>query len=849
MTQVWTIVIFSFWGTILAHCDFSNAKTLRTSHGKVNYTEADKACKSNDHRSQLAKVQTIEDLQLAKNMSNTTNGIRYWTGLNIWNGTWKWSDGKMTGEQLVKIVKNYNDTKALSKEPKMFCCVVTHDALLECTNCSEKHAFLCEDFQENIFPQVDSNSSCIPASPQLNASARNASCIFYEYKGEFCKDTITSLYVYGNQSTLDFGEFETESFEAYFKWFGISKQCQPIIKDLYCRYHFPPCDETLGEPKDRRICRSSCVYLMYDVCKQEADILRKAVETSPDVETEMINCSYYITANGGDAPECYQWPDIPGDEINSTDCYYGVGVGYHGNVNVTRSGRTCQSWKSQCPHRHWRIPKDVADSQNDSNMCRNPDRSAPDGPWCYTTDPKVRWEYCNVSRCPPREKPPPPRDFAVKNVQATYLILAWKEPENASIHQIQSYKIERKASGSENFTVAKIVPHPGSRMIMEDLEPSTEYTIRLSSSNMYRKSSDGIFLTQRTLPNRFIMNLMLIIVLPLGIAFIFIVTVCVKFGSIGNSRPNKVYDEAVEISIRRNWVEVRRSDVTLQDKLGEGAFGEVFKGVVRLKGKSRACAIKKLKENTSEKEREDLLNELQILVTVGEHPNIISLIGACTKSGSIWVIVSLAPNGCLLNELKKNRENPYYNDMRETVGFTRVDKVKIARDVACGMSYLASKKCVHRDLAARNVLLGDRNVAMVSDFGLSRDVYESGEYESLSRGMLPVRWMALESLDFFTFNTKTDVWSFGVLLWEIESEGIMPYCDLGGAMEIIDYLQSGQILAKPDGCPNEFYDMMKSCWDLDPIKRPSFTDLLALLEKELTGKKDDLLKDKNLPLN
>ena len=86
------------------------------------------------------------------------------------------------------------------------------------------------------------------------------------------------------------------------------------------------------------------------------------------------------------------------------DCFYGVGVGYRGNMNVTRSGRICQSWKSQCPHRHWRIPKDVADSKNDSNMCRNPDSSAPDGPWCYTADPNVRWEYCNVSRCPSRGK-------------------------------------------------------------------------------------------------------------------------------------------------------------------------------------------------------------------------------------------------------------------------------------------------------------------------------------------------------------------------------------------------------------------------------------------------------------
>ena len=88
----------------------------------------------------------------------------------------------------------------------------------------------------------------------------------------------------------------------------------------------------------------------------------------------------------------------------STDCFYDIGVGYRGNVNVTLSGRTCQQWTAQCPHRHWRIPEDVIYGQNDSNMCRNPDGSAPDGPWCYTTDPKVRWEYCNIPRCPPRGK-------------------------------------------------------------------------------------------------------------------------------------------------------------------------------------------------------------------------------------------------------------------------------------------------------------------------------------------------------------------------------------------------------------------------------------------------------------
>ena len=169
--------------------------------------------------------------------------------------------------------------------------------------------------------------SCIPAFPPVTASARNASCIFYEYKGEFCKDIIKSFYVYGNQTTLDLGEVETKSFNAYFEWFNISEKCQPIIKDLYCRYYFRPCDESLGEPTDRRICRSSCDYLMDDVCKKEADVLKIAVVSSPHIDSKMINCSFYQPANGGDAPECYEWPDIPGECYTTTKNPLSQGLG------------------------------------------------------------------------------------------------------------------------------------------------------------------------------------------------------------------------------------------------------------------------------------------------------------------------------------------------------------------------------------------------------------------------------------------------------------------------------------------------------------------------------------------
>ncbi|CAH3146164.1 unnamed protein product, partial [Porites evermanni] len=850
--------------------------------------------------------------------------------------------------------------------------------------------------------------SCVQAEPPVNASTRDEFCILYNYtKGELCKGIITSLYVFGNQRTVDYGDFQTLNFQGYFfNFLEISKECRIIMRDLFCRYHFPPCDTSLRIPRPRRICRRSCEYLDHVLCLKEMISVRIAAKTAPGFDHKMINCSFFDVANGGDAPECYQYQPLSGfNSWLSTDCYYDIGVGYSGTVNITRSGRTCQRWASQCPHRHWRIPQDGG--QNDSNMCRNPEGSAPDGPWCYTTDPKVRWEYCNISRCPPRvpqeiprfvrgyplnssavriywekipptsykeklqgyrirykrlgsqtfkelsvtrnvtdavidgllpnteyqievngfnkvghgsagkmsklktlspgfvstyvtlqlvmqgefdnvhlnrssakliekkrwiktmvmrhfnktsslniyevsvlrlsreslkadvkvlaiinsktdtkaeainhliegihdalgeqlkdifllERPQPPINVKATNVQTSYFILTWDGPRYGKYYQIDNFTIERKKDTSNNFSVVNTLPYTRTGMVVEDLEPSSEYAIRLSSNNRYGRS-DGAIIKQTTLPDTFMKKLILVIVLPLSLAVFFVVVICLKFRPIFRAeKPDQI--EKTEMLLQGDWVELERSEVKLDEMLGEGAFGEVYKGEVQIGEEKRPCAVKKVKENATTLEKRDLLNELKIMVTVGEHSNVVSLIGACTRNEPILVIVRLAENGCLLSHLRKNRERQYINFKAESaVHFTSVDKITIARDVANGMLHLSNKKCVHRDLAARNVLLGKNNAAMVSDFGLSRDVYESGEYENTSGGMLPVRWMAIESLEDYIYTTQTDVWSFGVVLWEIESGGRKPYSGLGG-IEIVDFLKSGKRLQQPDGCSDE----------------------------------------------
>ena len=153
--------------------------------------------------------------------------------------------------------------------------------------------------------------------PPVNASAKKGACIYYSYniKEGFCNDIITSLYVFGGNKTLSYGERETSTFRSYFNLFNIAGECRPLMRDLYCRYHFPPCDTTLDKPHARKICRRTCEYLDQELCRKEMIFIRDAAKNAPVFDKDMINCSLYDDANGGDAPECYQYYPISGAYI------------------------------------------------------------------------------------------------------------------------------------------------------------------------------------------------------------------------------------------------------------------------------------------------------------------------------------------------------------------------------------------------------------------------------------------------------------------------------------------------------------------------------------------------------
>ncbi|KAM7305515.1 tyrosine kinase receptor Cad96Ca [Ixodes scapularis] len=281
--------------------------------------------------------------------------------------------------------------------------------------------------------------------------------------------------------------------------------------------------------------------------------------------------------------------------------------------------------------------------------------------------------------------------------------------------------------------------------------------------------------------------------------------------------------------------------------LGEGCFGQVWKcEAMNITGSEEPVivAVKTLKENATEKEKKDLLSELGVMKLINPHPNVVTLLGSCTDRDPLFVIMEFVPYGKLQTYLRESRvERSYGNLHGSSKHLTSRDLTSFAYQVAKGMEYLSSKGIIHRDLAARNILVGESKTCKVADFGFARDVITNHVYERKSEGRLPIRWMAPESLYDNIFTAKTDVWSFGILMWEIVTLGSTPYPGLAAA-EVMRRVREGYRLEKPEHCKREMYNIMYYCWDPDPKERPSFGEVTCLLDKLLVSENDYIELDR-----
>ncbi|XP_065650910.1 fibroblast growth factor receptor 2-like [Hydra vulgaris] len=324
-------------------------------------------------------------------------------------------------------------------------------------------------------------------------------------------------------------------------------------------------------------------------------------------------------------------------------------------------------------------------------------------------------------------------------------------------------------------------------------------------------------------------------------------------------------------------------NIIIVKKIGEGAFGNVFVGKINanvlaktkyfsksrsnsfancqgvMKSSDADVAVKVLKDGANQSELYDFIEEINLMKETGYHKNIVSMIGFSSIKNSLCLIVEYMENGDLLQFLRNNRSKmskkdgepssfiytlEFQNDLEvkektkneiqlmEFDFLTSNDLLRFAWQVASGMEYLSCLKLIHRDLAARNVLVGADKILKISDFGLTRKVNNYAYVGSKTR-RLPIKWMSIEAIFDYTFTSCSDVWSYGIVLFEIVTLGGTPYPTIPNS-ELLTLLKSGYRMNRPENCSEQMYDVMLHCWNQDPSQRPTFTELREFFDQILS---------------
>ena len=462
------------------------------------------------------------------------------------------------------------------------------------------------------------------------------------------------------------------------------------------------------------------------------------------------------------------------------------GRSYRGTLNVTTSGIPCQAWVSRVPHPHPVTPLERPELEG-HNYCRNPDGRGL-LPWCYTTDPETRWEYCDITTCGTTLLELPIYAYALIGVGAALLVSCLL----ITICCCCICCCRRRRKSKQLPTRLEAVHN-------------SYNAVTLTSNKKPLKSCDGV--TDNPL---YAVN-------PL------------------NQQP--VEYDGIKLP------EVPRENIFYIKDLGQGHFGVVVQAeVLGIEGgKDRSVvAIKVLKEGASSQTKKEFFREATLMHTF-DHPNILTLIGVCIDQEPLCMVFEYMELGDLNNFL---RQNPPHNNKTTSGSNPSLNRtgaaaksslsahqlVCIAIDVASGLDYLAQNRFVHRDLATRNCLVSRSLLVKISDFGLSQDIYATDYFKMGDTELLPIRWMPPEAILYAKFTTQSDIWSFGVVLWEIFSYGIQPYFSMTNE-EVVHHVRGGNIMSCPDGCPQEIYDLMIDCWAMEPADRPTASEIRAGLQR------------------
>ncbi|NWH70456.1 EPHA2 protein, partial [Piaya cayana] len=440
-------------------------------------------------------------------------------------------------------------------------------------------------------------------------------------------------------------------------------------------------------------------------------------------------------------------------------------------------------------------------------------------------------------------EPPRVTSVSMDGRTATSLSLSWTVPAR---QQSRVWKYEVTYSKKVDENSYSVLRCEGTSVTIPKLSPATAYVVRVQALT---QDGQGAYSHQhefQTLPEgaESMASAAVISGSIIGVLFVVLLLAAllyilrrkrrsrprqsaedVYFSKSDQLKPLKTYVdphtyEDPNQAMLKFTTEIPPSFITRQKVIGAaGEFGEVYKGTLKRGKKEVPVAIKTLKVGYTEKQRVDFLSEATIM---GQfcHQNIIRLEGVVSKYKPFMIITEYMENGALDKFLREKEGE-----------FGVIQLVGMLRGIAAGMKYLANMNYVHRDLAARNILVNSSLVCKVSDFGLSRVLEDDPEATyTTSGGKIPIRWTAPEAISYRKFTSASDVWSYGIVMWEVMSYGERPYWELSNH-EVMKAINEGFRLPAPLDCPSAIYQLMLQCWLQERSRRPKFADIVSILDK------------------
>lgn len=552
---------------------------------------------------------------------------------------------------------------------------------------------------------------------------------------------------------------------------SLREPCRDAAEGLLCHYAFPECGLVEGKAVGKPLCREDCIAVRELFCFNEwamiEDNKQRGIFFQSRGHFRLPDC-VFLPSDTNTAGRCTHahLTDMKKDEI-TTECIHQRGRFYQGPMNVTKTGIACQRWDTQEPHTHNRPPDVFPEIQDSDNYCRNAGGEEP-MPWCYTTDPRVRWQHCDIPQC---DNSTLPADTDTYEESPGSTLDIWFSPTFILI------------IGSVAFAGLVLV-------LLVFLLCHRLYKHRLGY-NATPTQDIEIDLDK----------------LPSNLAY---------------------HHTGAQLNPKLESLEFPRNDIIYVRDIGQGAFGRVFKAKAPglIKGEEfTIVAVKMLKEEATDDLQSDFEREA-CLMSEFNHPNIVKLLAVCAIGKPMCLVFEFMGKGDLNEFLRSCSPSNYIvrssnGDIFNDVKLTHLDLINLTRQIASGMMYLSERKFVHRDLASRNCLVNDDMVVKIADFGLSQKIYSSDYYKGDEHDAIPIRWMPLEAILLNKYTVESDVWAYGVVLWEIFAFALQPYYGMTHE-EVVKYIKEGNVLHCPENTPRCVYDLMKMCWHRKPSNRPSF---------------------------